>query len=53
MDGIFNDDTELIGRTKKSVTFDKSTDEVSTGLDEYDEENATTLSLDEVNIKHV
>ncbi|CAB4015799.1 two pore calcium channel 1-like [Paramuricea clavata] len=43
----FKDDIELIVSSgkSKSVTFDKSADNISTGLDECDEENATTLAV--------
>ena len=46
----FKDDIELIVSSGKSqsVTFDKSADIISTGLDECDEENATTLDVDTV-----
>ncbi|XP_028398587.1 two pore calcium channel protein 1-like [Dendronephthya gigantea] len=45
MDGDFKDDKRLIASNSKSVTFDKHADEISTGIDEDDEENATTLSV--------
>jgi hypothetical protein len=53
MDGTFKDDIDLIATSKKSVTFRRAGEELSTGLDECDEENATTLSVDTVKFEHV
>jgi hypothetical protein len=53
MDGTFKDDIELIATPKKCVTFLRASEELSTGLDECDEENATTLSVDTVKFEHV
>lgn len=48
MDGECKDDRKLIASNSKSVTFDKNAGQISTGLDEDDEENATTLSINTV-----
>ena len=53
MAGIYNDDIELIVSSGKSVTFDKSADKISIELDECDEEDATSLSVQTVKFLHV
>ena len=53
MAGNYNDDIELIVSSGKSVTFDKSADKISIELDECDEEDATSLSVQTVKFLHV
>ena len=53
MDGTFKDDIELIDSPRKRVTFDKSQEKITIGLDECDEENAYTLSIHTVNIIYI